>query len=55
MVSMPGLQTATRRAWERCRLGVEGKPPRASASKKLVQVWRVLRKAQPLTRGLPVT
>src|SRR5262249_2862801 len=38
MLSTPGLQTAYQEAWERCRLGLEGKPPCAECIQELVQV-----------------
>jgi len=43
-LSTPGLESAYTEAWERCKLGVTGKPPRADCIQELVQVWRVLRK-----------
>ena len=44
-LSMPGLENAYTEAWERCKLGISGKPPRAECVQELVQIWRVLRKS----------
>jgi len=44
-LSTPGLESAYAEAWERCKLGPTGKPPRAESIQELVQVWRVLRKS----------
>jgi hypothetical protein len=43
-LSTPGLENAYTQAWERCKLGIAGKLPRADCIQELVQVWRVLRK-----------
>ena len=43
-LSTPGLVNAYAEAWQRCKLGIAGKPPRAECIQELVQVWRILRK-----------
>ena len=45
-LSTPSLQTAYTEALERCRLGRDGRPPKAEDIQVLVQAWRQLRKAK---------
>jgi hypothetical protein len=47
LLSTPSLQTAYTEALERCRLGRDGRPPRAEHIQTLVQAWRQLRKGKP--------
>jgi hypothetical protein len=46
LLSTPSLQTAYAEALERCRLGRDGRPPKAEDIQVLVQAWRQLRKAK---------
>ena len=46
LLSTPSLQTAYTEALERCRLGRDGRPPKAEHIQTLVQAWRQLRKAR---------
>jgi len=43
-LSASSLQTAYTEALERCRLGRDGRPPKAEHIQVLVQAWRQLRK-----------
>jgi len=45
-LSTPSLQTAYTEALERCRLGRDGRPPKAEQIQVLVQAWRQLRKTK---------
>jgi hypothetical protein len=45
MLSRTGLQQAYGEVWERCKLGREGRPPKAEFIQELVQAWRELRKS----------
>jgi hypothetical protein len=45
LLSTPSLQTAYTEALERCRLGRDGRPPKAQDIQVLVQAWRQLRKS----------
>ena len=44
LLSPSSLQTAYTEALERCRLGRDGRPPKAEHIQVLVQAWRQLRK-----------
>jgi hypothetical protein len=46
MLSKASLETAYTEAWERCRLGRDGRPPKAEHIQVLVQTWRQLRKGK---------
>jgi hypothetical protein len=46
LLSTPSLQTAHTEALERCRLGRDGRPPKAEHIQTLVQAWRQLRKGR---------
>jgi hypothetical protein len=43
MLSTYGLQQVYADAWERCKLGENGRPPRADQFQVLVTAWKVLR------------
>jgi hypothetical protein len=45
LLSTPGLQQAYSEALERCKLGRDGRPPKAEFVQELVQAWKQLRKA----------
>jgi hypothetical protein len=49
LLSASSLQTAYTEAWERCRLGRDGRAPRPEHIQVLVQAWRQLRKTGKLT------
>jgi hypothetical protein len=49
LLSIPSLQTAYTEALERCRLGRDGRPPKAEHIQTLVQAWRQLRKTSKLS------
>jgi hypothetical protein len=44
LLSTPSLQTAYTEALEHCRLGRDGRPPKAEHIQTLVQAWKELRK-----------
>jgi hypothetical protein len=44
LLSPSSLQTAYTEALERCRLGKDGRPPKAEHIQVLVQAWKELRK-----------
>ena len=46
LLSTSSLQQAYLEALERCRLGRDGRPPKAEHIQVLVQAWRLLRKAR---------
>jgi hypothetical protein len=46
LLSSPSLQTAYTEALERCKLGRDGRPPKAEHIQTLVQAWGQLRKGR---------
>jgi hypothetical protein len=46
LLSTSSLQTAYTEALERCRLGKDGRPPKAEHIQVLVLAWRQLRKGK---------
>lgn len=46
LVSTPSLQHAYAEAHERCKLGRDGRPPKAEFIQELVQAWKQMRKAR---------
>ena len=45
-LSTPSLQHAYAEALERCKLGRDGRPPKAEFIQELVQAWKQLRKTR---------
>lgn len=46
LLSTPSLQHAYAEAHDRCKLGRDGRPPKAEFIQELVQAWKQLRKVR---------